>query len=211
MKTVRTILTTAALASLVGCASLPNLGQSPSASNGQPNQKKDVMVGAGVGCAAGAVLAHFLHKNALAGCAVGGVGGGLVGNQIYQKQLAQYQALAAQARAAGLEAELKTKTVQDEQKQATQAVDRLTISYDPQDMVRVNAKTRGTLDKLSALIKKASETTKQTVEFDGQSAHVCSIPMEQLATRKALDNVNVLDRCGAVPDYAIVISPNPVH
>jgi hypothetical protein len=210
MKIIRNIITTAALASLVGCASLPMMG-SPSASNVQPSQKKDVAVGAGVGCAAGAVLAHFLHKSALAGCAVGGVGGGLVGNQVYQKQLAQYQALASEARAEGLEAELKTKTIQDAQKPPVQAVDSLTISYDPQDMVKVNARTRGTLDKLSKLIKDASLNAKQTVEFDGKSAHICSIPMEQLATRKALDNVNVQDRCGAVDEYKMVISPNPVH
>jgi hypothetical protein len=210
MKITRTILTAAALASLVGCASLPTTS-SPSASNGQPSQKKDVAVGAGIGCAAGAVLAHFIHKNALAGCAVGGVGGGLVGNQIYQKQLAQYQALASEARAEGLEAELKTKTIQDAQNPAVQAVDSLTINYDPQDMIKVNAKTRATMDKLSALIKKASLDTKQTVEFDGQSSHTCSVPMEQLAQRKALDNVNVFDRCGVEPAYAIVISPNPVH
>lgn len=210
MKLTRSILTTATLASLVGCASLPMMG-SPSSTNAQPNQKKDIAVGAGVGCAAGAVLAHFLHKNALAGCAVGGVGGGLVGNQVYKKQLAQYQALASEARADGLEAELKTKTIQDEQKQSVQVVDNLTINYDPQDMVKVNAKTRGTLDKLATLIVKASATTKQTVEFDGKSAHTCSIPMEQLAQRKALDNVNVLDRCGVNPAYTIVISPNPVR
>lgn len=209
MKTTRTLITAAALASLVGCASLPNLG--PSQPNAQPNQKKDVAVGAGVGCAAGAVLAHFLHKNALAGCAVGGVGGAVIGNEHYKKELAEYQALAAEARAAGLEAELKTKTVEDAQKQAAQAVDRLVINYDPQDMIKVNAKTRGTLDKLSALIKKASETTKQTVEFDGKSAHTCSIAMEQLAQRRALDNVNVVDRCGVTPEYAIAISPNPVR
>lgn len=209
MKTTRTIITTVALASLVGCASLPNLGQSQP--NAQPNQKKDVAVGAGIGCVGGALLAKLLNKNALAGCAVGGVGGAVMGNEHYKKQLAQYQALAAEARAAGLEAELKTKTVEDEQKQATQAVDRLVINYDPQDMVKVNAKTRGTLDKLSTLIKKASESTKQTVEFSGQSAHTCSIAMEQLAQRQALDNVNVVDRCGVNPEYAIAISPNPVR
>lgn len=207
MKLTRSLITTAALASLVGCASLP-MGNPSTPS--QPNQKKSIAVGAGVGCAAGAVLAKLLHKNALAGCAVGGVGGGVIGNQVYQKQLAQYQALAAEARAAGLEADLKTKTIED-QNRPTQAVDSLTIHYDPQDMVKVNAKTRSTLDKLSALLIKASATAKQTVEFTGKSATTCSVPMSQLAQRKALDNVNVRDRCGVVPEYAIVISPNPVH
>jgi outer membrane lipoprotein SlyB len=216
---VRTTLiaaTISATLALNGCATM----SSSSSDSSQPNQTKSVAkgagIGAGVGCAAGALLGALMHRNALGGCAVGAVAGGVsgavIGEESYKKQLAQYQAAQAQAQAAGLRAKLETQQVTpSDSKQATAAVSRLVISYDPADMQRLGPKTRATFDKLGEILVQAKE--KQTIEFTGANLHTSEIPMDQLAQRKALDNANVLDHCGsdAHPDYTIVISPNPIH
>ncbi|HUB46936.1 MAG TPA: hypothetical protein VMB73_18300 [Acetobacteraceae bacterium] len=221
----RTTLFAIALSSALvisGCASMPGMGTSPSSSStpSHPSQGKDVatgaVAGAGIGCAAGAVIGALFHHNAgrlcAAGAVAGGVSGAVIGEEVYKKQLAQYQALQAQAQAAGLKAQLETKQVTaSDTKQPTAAVSRLVINYDPADMQRVGPKTRATFDKLAEILKQAKE--KQTVEFDGTNLHTCEVPMDQLAQRHALDNANVVDHCGSTTyaPYAIVVSPNPIH
>ncbi|NNC09803.1 hypothetical protein HJC10_44310, partial [Corallococcus exiguus] len=122
-----------------------------------------------------------------------------------QAQLKEFRELEAEAKAAGLDAQVHTKTVETKDGQA-EALDKLVIRYPAADMQPVSAKTGATLDKLAALLKASKE--KLTVGFSGADAAVCQVPVVELAKRGALQNATVDDQCGR-GDYAITVSPIP--
>ena len=153
--------------------------------------KRKIFKGAGIGCAVGAGLSVLLgQKNdALKGCAVGAVAGGLVA---YQKQVADARDLAAIANASGMKAEVKTREYTDKGGEKGEALDVLSIKYNPADMKTLDPKTVATLDKIAALGKKAKNT--MTFTFTGKSA--CEVPLTELRKRGALEQHNVVNSCG---------------
>ncbi len=106
-------------------------------------------------CAAGAGIALLTGKKdkALTACAAGAVVGGVAS---YRAQVQEAQAVADAAKAAGLDAQVHTKTVEAKDGQA-EALDKLVIRYPAADMQPVSAKTAATLDKLAALLKASKE------------------------------------------------------
>ena len=153
--------------------------------------KRKIFKGAGIGCAVGAGLSVLLgQKNdALKGCAVGAVAGGLVA---YQKQVAEARELAAIANASGMKAEVKTREYTNKAGEKGEALDVLSIKYNPADMKTLDPKTVATLDKIAALGKKAKNT--MTFTFTGKSA--CEVPLTELRKRGALEQHNVVNSCG---------------
>ena len=170
----------------------------------QKTNKLRLFKAGGIGCAAGAGIALLTGKKdkALTACAAGAVVGGVAS---YRAQVQEADAVAEAARAAGLDAQVHTKTVDAEDGQA-EALDKLVIHYPAADMQPVSAKTAATLDKLAALLKASQEML--TVSFSGADAAVCQVPVVELAKRGALQNATVDDQCGR-GDYAITVSPIP--
>lgn len=170
----------------------------------QKTNKLRLFKAGGIGCLAGGGLALITgnKKKAAAACVVGGVVGGVAS---YRAQVKEAQEVADAAKAAGLDAQVHTKTVEAKDGQA-EALDKLVIRYPAADMQPVSAKTAATLDKLAALLKASKE--KLTVGFSGADAAVCQVPVVELAKRGALQNATVDDQCGR-GDYAITVSPIP--
>lgn len=168
----------------------------------EPQKKTDklrLFKAGGIGCAAGAGLALLTRnkKKALIGCVAGGVVGSVAS---YRAQLKEFRELQAQLQAAGLDAQVSSKTVMAKDGQQVEALDKLVIRYPAADMQPVSAKTAATLDKLAALLKASKE--KLTVSFSGADAAVCQVPVVELAKRGALQNATVDDQCG-LDDYAV--------
>ncbi len=170
----------------------------------QKTNKLRVFKAGGIGCLAGGGLALITgnKKQAASACLVGGVVGGVAS---YHAQLKEFRELEAEAKAAGLDAQVHTKTVNAKDGQA-EALDKLVIRYPAADMRPVSPKTAATLDKLAALLKASKE--KLTVSFSGADTAVCAVPLVELAKRGALANATVQDVCGT-GDYAITVSPIP--
>jgi hypothetical protein len=153
--------------------------------------KRQIFKGAGIGCAVGAGLSVLLgQKNdALKGCAVGAVAGGVIA---YQKQVADARELAAVANASGMRAEVKTREYTDKAGDKGEALDVLSIKYNAADMKSLDPKTVATLDKIATLGKKAKNTL--TFTFTGKSG--CEVPLNELRNRGALERHNVVNQCG---------------
>lgn len=186
----------------VAMAAVPTMLQKTTQSNAQnKNQdangekpktdKRQIFKGAGIGCAVGAGLSVLLGKkdDALKGCAVGAVAGGLIA---YQKQVQEAHELAAVANQNGMTAEVKTRQVTDKTGEKGEALDVLSIKYNPADMKALDAKTVATLDKIAGLGKKAKNTL--TFTFSGKTG--CEIPMNELRKRGAFERHNVVNACG---------------
>lgn len=174
----------------------------------QKTNKLRLFKAGGIGCAAGAGIALLTGKKdkALTACAAGAVVGAVVGGVAsYRAQVLEAQAVADAAKAAGLDAQVHTKSVEATDGQA-EALDKLVIRYPAADMQPVSAKTAATLDKLAALLKASKEML--TVSFSGADAAVCQVPVVELAKRGALQNATVDEQCGR-GDYAITVSPIP--
>ena len=175
----------------------------------QPESKPQVDKGrlfrkAGIGCVVGSAFA-FLTKNkdkALVGCAAGAAVGGFMS---YREQMKEAREVAEQAKRAGLDTRIDTKTVHDEKTgESTEAMTALVIKYNPADMERMDDATSKTLDKVATLAKKSKN--QLTFTFTGKRA--CSIPMDALNAREAFAGHIVKDRCGS-GESAIVITPMP--
>ena len=109
----------------------------------QKTNKLRLFKAGGIGCAAGAGIALLTGKKdkALTVCAAGAIVGGIAS---YQAQLKEFRELEAEAKAAGLDAQVHTKTVETKDGQA-EALDKLVIRYPAADMQPVSAKTGATL------------------------------------------------------------------
>lgn len=179
-------------------------GQKSQQSADKPKtDKRQVFKGAGIGCAIGAGLSVVLgnRSDALKGCAVGAVAGGLVA---YQKQLKEARELADQANASGMQATVQTREVTDKDGQKGEALNAITIKYVPADMQAMDQKTSATLDKIATLGKKAKN--QLTFTFTGKKA--CEIPLAELRARGAFERHKVVNQCGTGASQ-IVITPVP--
>ena len=172
----------------------------------QKTSKLRLFKAGGIGCLAGGGMALLTgnKKKAAVACAAGAVVGGAAS---YRAQLKEFRELEAEAKAAGLDAQVHTKTVETKDGDGqTEALDKLVIRYPATDMHPVSPKTAATLDKLAALLKASKE--KLTVSFSGADTSVCAVPSLELARRGALADANVVSNCGK-GDYAITVSPIP--
>ncbi|MFY0186104.1 hypothetical protein PV767_18695 [Stenotrophomonas rhizophila] len=173
----------------------------------QKSNKLRMFKAGGIGCLAGGGLAYLTGKKdkALLSCAAGAVAGGIAS---YRAQVKEAQEVAEAAKAAGLDAQVRTKSVATTDGQV-EALDALTIRYSPVDMQGSNPKTAATLDKLAALLK--ASKTQLTIRFEGGDLAVCPIPAEELHRRGALaghrsevvcgeDNEPFLIRVTPIPD-----------
>lgn len=170
----------------------------------------------------GRVDGRRVGKEAAKGCAMGVVmgllgGGGLdlrscaaaaiaTGIQSVQQQMQEARAVETAAQAAGMKATVQTRqeTVDGKQVETFQGV---VINYEPQDMARMDDKTRALLDRLAGLADKAKNTL--TFTFDGSVA-VCTIPLDNLKRRGVLNRHQVVDHCGRNErTHQIVITPVP--
>jgi len=185
----------------------PGLSSAQDTAQPEPQKKTDklrLFKAGGIGCLAGGGLAYLTGKKdkAAVACAAGAVVGGIAS---YRAQVKEAQEVADAAKAAGLDAQVQTKTVETKEGQA-EALDKLVIKYPVADMKSLNPATANTLDKLGALLKSSKE--ELTVSFSGADASVCQVPLVELAKRGALVNATVQDACGT-GDYAITVSPIP--
>jgi len=193
---------------IIGALLSPGLSFAQDTVQPEPQRKSNklrLFKAGGIGCVAGGGLALLTgnKKKAAVACAAGAVVGGVAS---YRAQLKEFRELEAEAKAAGLDAQVHTKTVEARDGQA-EAVDKLVIRYPVGDMQQpLSPTTAVTLDKLAALLKASKE--KLTVSFSGEKASVCQVPVVELAKRGALQSVTVEDRCGQ-GDYAITVSPIP--
>lgn len=171
----------------------------------EPEVDKAEAAKAGVqGCAIGSMLGGLFGVDSNVGCAVGGVAGYGIN---YRRQLKDAREVEAAARAAGMNAQVRTEQVVDKRGKSQEALASLTINYEPADMEALDEKTRSTLDKLAGLAGKSKNTL--TFRFEG-STPVCHIPQGELSRLGALDGHVVDNQCG-VPgaEHAIVITPVP--
>lgn len=172
----------------------------------QKNNKLRLFKAGGIGCAAGAGIALLTGKKdkALTACAAGAVVGGIAS---YRAQLSEAKEVAEAAKAAGLDAQVHTKTVATEDGQA-EALDALTIRYKPEDMQGSNPKTAVTLDKLAGLLK--ASKNQLTIRFEGGDLAVCPIPAEELHRRGALTGHRSEVACGENNEpFLIRVTPIP--
>lgn len=172
----------------------------------QKTNKLRLFKAGGIGCAAGAGIALLTGKKdkALTACAAGAVVGGIAS---YRAQLNEAKEVAEAAKAAGLDAQVHTKTVATEDGQ-TEALDALTIRYNPEDMQGSNPKTAVTLDKLAALLK--ASKNQLTIRFEGGDVAVCPIPAEELHRRGALTGHRSEVACGENNEpFLIRVTPIP--
>ncbi|WP_068832769.1 hypothetical protein [Xanthomonas graminis] len=176
----------------------------------QKTNKLRLFKAGGIGCAAGAGIALLTGKKdkALTACAAGAAAGAVVGGiASYRAQLNEAKEVAEAAKAAGLDAQVQTKTVATEDGQ-TEALDALTIRYNPQDMQGSNPKTAVTLDKLAALLK--ASKNQLTIRFEGGDLAVCPIPAEELHRRGALTGHRSEVACGENNEpFLIRVTPIP--
>lgn len=170
-----------------------------------PQVDKGEAAKAGVqGCAIGSVLGGLFGVDSNVGCAVGGVAGF---GMNYRRQLKDARDVEAAARAAGMQAEVRTEEVVDNRGKRQEAMSSLNITYDPADMEALDAGTRNTLDKLAALASKSK--TPLTFRFEGSTA-VCHVPQGELSKRGALEGHTVDNQCGkAGAEHVVVITPVP--
>ncbi|MDC9651041.1 hypothetical protein [Xanthomonas perforans] len=202
MKRFILTLTTAALLA-------PGLSFAQDATQPEPQKKTDklrIFKAGGIGCLAGGGLALITgnKKQAAAACLAGGVVGGVAS---FRAQLNEAKEVADAAKAAGLDAQISTKEVQSADGQV-EALDALTIRYNPRDMQPVSQKTAATLDKLAGLLK--ASKNQLTIRFEGGDLAVCPIPVEELYRRGALTAHRSVVACGEDNEpFLIRVTPIP--
>lgn len=206
------IAITAALVITSGCATIDNtttkLGHAVGIKN---DSTASTVSGGAIGCAGGALLSHFLHKSALAGCVVGGASGAIAATEIHKHQVEQARELAAQAQAAGAVAVLKTKTVQaadaSGKMKPTEAVDSLTIDLKESDVKAHGQATRDLIAKADRMAEASAPTDPVTITVRGTTAERAWLSAQ---VRQSLSNdtkVTVHEAPASTP--ALVLSPVP--
>ncbi|OMO39094.1 hypothetical protein BU225_21025, partial [Stenotrophomonas sp. MB339] len=136
---------------------------------------------------------------ALGACAAGDAVGA---SASYVKQQREHAEQAAEAaRAAGMKAEVVTKTENVEGKQEA-VLDSLRLNYNPTDMKRLDSDTRAVLDKFAGLLNKSSNGL--TVVVQGADKAACQVPIVELAKRGALSKVTVEDRSRSGAPVSVV-------
>lgn len=161
---------------LTGCATTGGFASSPAPSNESTEQKqlrqtnnrqaatKGFLGGCGVGALTGLLSGkRDGGKNAIAGCLAGGViGGSVAWYQSNQRQLADAYKLAEQARAAGVRADVRERTVRVKNQQTGQvedvkALDRLSIELPPTLLAKRTPEVKELLRKAATMADQSKE------------------------------------------------------
>lgn len=168
-----TVLSTVLLS---GCATTGGFMSSPAPTNESVEQKqlrqtnnrqaatKGFLGGCGVGAITGLLSGkRDGGKNAIAGCLAGGViGGSVAWYQSNQRQLADAYKLAEQARAAGVRADVRERTVRVKNQQTGQvedvkALDRLTIELPPTMLAKRSPEVKDLLRKAATMADQSKD------------------------------------------------------
>lgn len=206
------IAITAALVITSGCATIDNTTTKLGHAVGiKSDSMASSVSGGALGCGAGALLSHFLHKSAVAGCVIGGTAGAIAATEIHKHQVEQARDLAAQARAAGAVAVLKTKTVQAKdasgQMKPTEAVDSLTIDLKASDVKAHGKATRDLIAKADKMAEASAPTDPVTITVRGTTAERAWLGAQVRQSLSADTKVTVHETPASAP--ALVLSPVP--
>ncbi len=140
----------------------------------------------------------------LGACAGAAIGAGMAD---WQQQMKQVREVETAARAAGIQAQVKTSQAKDAKGKPQEKLEALVLPYQPQDMQPVSAKSAVLLDKLAELAKGSSQRLEFT--FTGTDEAVCRVPLEELRKRGALaDDLHQMTwRCGSAvkQPFAIIV------
>lgn len=139
----------------------------------------------------------------LGACAGAAIGAGMAD---WQQQMKQVREVETAARAAGIQAQVKTSQEKDAKGKAQEKLEALVLPYQPQDMQPVSAKSAVLLDKLAELAKGSSQPLEFT--FTGTDEAVCRVPLDELRKRGALagDLHRMTFRCGTAANQPFAIT-----
>jgi len=166
--------------------------------------------GGGIGCLAGGLLGALTHHNTLKSCAIGGAAGAVIGGvRAYKHTLADAQSLADQANRSGVQATVSTRTIETKdaagQPTQTQALDRMTLALDAQD---VAAHAPGTSDVLIKAAHLADESTDPvTLTVSGTRSQRTWVADTLRDNLRSGTTAQVVEQSAASP--SVVISPVP--
>lgn len=221
MNTSSFIRATGALAlssmlALTGCASMStttnNVTQKVGGIFGSKNDTTKAATGGAIlGCAGGAVLARVIGggHDMLKGCAAGAVVGGVVSVHVHKHEVAKARALADEANAAGLKADVAVRQVEAKDDAGkpvqTEALDQLAIDL-PAAKVKAHAPdVVRVIGKSVALADTASEPT--TIRVEGTATQRAWIVGQVRQGLKAGSTVKVEEADATAA--RLVISPVP--
>ncbi|MDM0028405.1 glycine zipper domain-containing protein [Variovorax saccharolyticus] len=194
---------------LSGCANIQ-------ASTGADAKTVSTVAGSIVGCAAGALLARATHGNALAGCTVGAVAGGLIGfekarqEEIASAEQARREALAAMAQLppAGrpVASEVKTVEITATDKDSHQAK-----KYRSFDSLSVDLplSTRGTPEHQAALDKLKKLAERIADERGSSELYLAMTPADTKAQKVSLETIKAPTQKGTVTIFKTVDATLP--
>lgn len=220
MKKLMLMLGLAAMTAMSGCATISDTSQKVGHALGVSSDKGSAATGGAVmGCGAGVVVGALLHKNVLAGCAVGAAAGALTGVAAYDAQLKKARELQADLNATGKArapvVETTTVTVQEEQEdgtkvpKATPAFKALPVHLDAAD---VNARGQGTvavLQKAVAWAKADKGTQAITITASAGPKGRAWLVSELTTAAAGNPHVIIKDVAGSATDPQIIIAPVP--
>lgn len=167
--------------------------------------KKRLFKSGALGCVGVGALAYLTGKKdkALAACAVGAAVGSVAS---YRKQMDEARALQQEVQAAGMTATVSTKEATAKSGEKVEALDSVTIAYDPASMSARDPKTVAVLDKIAALAQRSKEPL--TIAVEGRDQKACQIPLAELHARNAFPPATAVDNCGKGKPQ-ILITPVP--
>jgi hypothetical protein len=183
---------------LSGCANIQQ-------STGANAKTVSAVTGSVVGCATGALLAKATRSNALAGCAVGAVAGGLIGfekarhDEIAAADQARTEALAAMAQLPAAQrpvaSEVKTVEITATDKESHQVK-----KYQSFDSVSVDLplSTRGTPEHQAALDKLKKLAERIADERGSSELYLAMTPADVKAQKVSLETIKAPTQKGTV-------------
>lgn len=194
---------------LSGCASIQE-------STGVDAKTMSTVTGSVVGCATGVLLAKATRSNALAGCTVGAVAGGLIGfekarqEEIAAAEQARAEALAAMARLPAAQrpvaSEVKTVEVTATDKDSHQAK-----KYQSFDSVSVDLplSTRGTPEHQAALDKLKKLAERVADERGSAELYLAMNAADTKAQKVSLETIKAPTQKGTVTIFKTVDATLP--
>lgn len=189
---------------LAGCASIQE-------STGVDAKTLSTVTGGIAGCATGALLAKATGGNALVGCTLGTVAGGLIGfekarqEEIAAAEQARRDALSAMAQLPASQrpvaAEVKTAEIT-----ATEKDSRQTKKYQSFDSLSVDlpVSTRGTPEYQAALDKLKKLADKIADERGASELHIAMTPSDAKAQKVRMETTTAATRQGTVTTFRTV-------
>ena len=211
--TLRTlaVLPLAAMIALTGCATIDNATQSMGHAVGIKNDNTAAGVSGGViGCGAGALLAHFTGKSLVAGCVVAGAVGAVSAIQIHKHQVQAARQLAAEAKAAGAHAIVKTRVVdvKDSNGKATptETLDSMTIRFNAANVRAHGSASAQLLAKTARLADASSDPV--TINVRGPKSERKWMNGQVAGALKSDTKATVTEAYAPAPELVLTPVPN---